>query len=195
MVKRKELEKLLREKYNISLENCENEISVFQHIEKEELKYNSDNDINELDEEKQEEPLTSREQVEARLKNSFFIVAGGAWQHLFEDENTKSMGFNSEVSTSIESKDLKKSMQPELLKRFREDIIFLPKMAKQEYATLIAQIASKLPKHIAGGFQKNAMANIDLAVTKDLGMRYFESVITTVLIESQNAKQQAELKL
>ncbi len=99
------------------------------------------------------------------------------------------MGFGATEMIESNTMDLKDSMQPELLKRFRDEVIYLQKMTKDEYSTLIPQIASKLPQRIAESFKHKAMENIESAVDQDLGMRYFESIITNVLIENKNSTQ------
>ena len=136
--------------------------------------------------------LTQRQHLEKRLKNSHFIVAGGAWQHLWDKDIVKQMGFGSTCSTVDvvipSEEDLRSSIRPELLKRFRNDVVIMPAMTAKDYENSINEFAPKLPSKYRNPFRKSAKENISHAVAQKLGMRYFEDILSNILTSTTKLK-------
>lgn len=130
-----------------------------------------------------------REELQQKLQTRFFIVGGGAWQKLWETDDVKpSMGFlpdPSEDGSEVEpsTKDLKSSIQPELLKRFRSEVLVMQPMTKEDYQLLIPKFAECLPAMRQANFIKLAEAGIETAVKEQLGMRFFEEILTRSICE------------
>jgi hypothetical protein len=130
--------------------------------------------------------------LERKLQDRFFCVGGGAWQQLWETDKKKpSMGFLTDpVETepvTPSTRDLKSSIRPELLKRFRAEVLVMQPMTKEDYKLLIPKFGQSLPEMLQGRFIQLAEANLDMAVKEQLGMRYFEEILTdTVCIVSQS---------
>lgn len=123
--------------------------------------------------------------LESKLKK-FFIVGGGAWQELWEPEETpKSMGFNPSSDTvkpvEISQKKLQSSIQPELLRRFRAEVLVMTPLDEEDYKQLIAEFSKNLPKEIRQTFRELAHEGIENAVETNLGMRFFEETLTNTL--------------
>lgn len=126
----------------------------------------------------------SREELEERLKNSVFIVAGGAWQHLWEKKNATPIGFTN-LSSNVVNKpsqdELKSSIRSELLQRFRSEISIMPPMDKQDYDVAMEGIYQRLTPFYQESFFVYYTQRVDEAVEKKLGMRYFEEVLSKTL--------------
>ena len=125
-----------------------------------------------------------RKDLENKLKYRFFIVGGGAWQGVWENNDKAEMGFNptsSRESYEPDEKDLKSSIRSELLQRFRNKVLIMKPMTKDDYQLLIPQFAACLPKMRQGQFISLAEKGIDMAVQEQLGMRYFEEILTQTL--------------
>ena len=141
---------------------------------------------------------TPRQKLQARLQGNYFVVAGGAWQHLWDRDTIKQMGFgSSEVSAQDlpTQEDLRSSIRPELLKRFRNEITIIPAMTAEDYEISINEFAPRLPSQYRVAFKKASKAGIAHAVSQKLGMRYFEeilsSVLTSPLLSEENDKTEA----
>jgi hypothetical protein len=133
-----------------------------------------------------------KKELEEKLQNSFFVVGGGAWQQLWEmDDDRPSMGFNPDLaqarSEAPSSKDLKTSIRPELLKRFRAEVLVMQPMSVEDYRLLIPQFADYLPVTRQALFIRLAEKGLAMAVKEQLGMRYFEEVLTQTICSKLNA--------
>ena len=127
---------------------------------------------------------TPREKLQARLQGNYFVVAGGAWQHLWDKKKVTQMGFgaaDSQVDELPTQNDLRSSIRPELLKRFRNEIVIMPAMTTRDYETAINEFAPNLPSKYRTSFRKAAKAGIPKAVAQKLGMRFFEEVLSKTL--------------
>jgi hypothetical protein len=126
----------------------------------------------------------SREDLEKRLRNSMFVVAGGAWQRLWELEESKVIGFNSAAQNEVHlpsQEELKSSIHSELLQRFRSEISVMSPMSKEDYELAMEAIYQQLTPFYQQSFSVYYNQRIDEAVSKKLGMRYFEEVISKTL--------------
>jgi len=134
-----------------------------------------------------------RQELEEKLMNHFFIVGGGAWQHLWEKRSAKkSMGFStvptsapSPEKVTIDSKKLKTTIKPELLKRFSDEILIMQPMSKDDYLAMSPKFAKSLPPEVASEFIKIVKSEVDNAIDQQLGMRFFESALRKVMIAMQ----------
>lgn len=129
----------------------------------------------------------TRESLERRLKYTYFFVGGGAWQHIWNQSD--SIGFSSRAHpkpNTPSTDDLGSSMRPEVLKRFRDEVIFLPPMSEEDYLVVSQAIESSLPKILRVRFHALVKRDLHKAVEQDLGMRFFERVLSQSLIETHN---------
>lgn len=134
-----------------------------------------------------------RKELEEKLQNRFFIIGGGAWQHLWEADDVKpSMGFlpepSADVSDTPSSKQLKTSIQPELLKRFRSKVLVMNPMSDEDYKLLIPKFTELLPAMLQERFTSLCNTSLRHAVTDQLGMRYFEEILTQTLCSKSEIK-------
>ena len=77
--------------------------------------------------------------------------------------------------------DLRSSIRPELLKRFRNAVAIMPAMTARDYEVSINEFTPSLPSKYRAPFKKLAKAGIANAVSQKLGMRFFEEVLSLVL--------------
>jgi len=129
----------------------------------------------------------TREELQTKLQN-FFIIGGGAWQALWEPEKpSKSMGFLPDeekiIPEEITQETLQSSIRPELLRRFRAEVLIMNPMTEDDYKALIPKFAKSLPKEIRNIFKERAYKGITKAIKGNLNMRYFEEIITQSLVE------------
>ncbi len=125
--------------------------------------------------------LTS-EQLEQRLRTSYLIIGAGAWQHLWHPSATA--GFSREVtpeSAPPEYKQLVQSVRPEILNRFRSDLLFLPPLARGGYVALLNETLLKLPVEFAAIMRDRSERTIDEAVTNQRGYRWIETLVSDAI--------------
>ena len=136
--------------------------------------------------------LKLRKKLTGRLRNNMFIVGGGAWQNHWEKKKKPGRAarmdeieeYDEAINKPLEPShdDLKKSIQPELLKRFSSKIIIMEPMTKQDYLDQVAQFAETLPIECQGLYTKLATEKAEQAHKNMIGMRFFEEILTETLI-------------
>jgi hypothetical protein len=127
----------------------------------------------------------TRTMLTARLKNKVFVLGCGAWQSAWK-ANSRKIGFETQASKSEKPSRLQilESISPEIRQRFRDQICWLEPMTSHDYETVSAQIADALPSaDMAKTWNRLARSAIERAVTGGLGMRVFEELMLTVLLE------------
>jgi hypothetical protein len=126
-----------------------------------------------------------RRALERKLKTHFFIVAAGAWQSEWE-ESTGPIGFGSERTQSrksIDRKDMIKAIAPEILNRFRSEIVFLEPMLEDDYFAVATLLMERLPPHLMPWFAQLCVTEIPNAMEHQLGMRIFEELLAKAWVE------------
>jgi hypothetical protein len=129
----------------------------------------------------------TREDLENRLRNSTFIIAGGAWQTLWEKEETKAIGFTNSSLPEVylpSQEELKSSIHSELLQRFRSEIAVMSPMSQDDYNVAMEAIYQRLNPFYQESCSVYYQQRLDEAVENKLGMRYFEEVISKTLTQS-----------
>jgi len=119
--------------------------------------------------------------IQEKLRTSFFILGAGAWMGGWQ-ENRHQLGFNAPASADrrIDRRQILQSISPELLQRFRRDIIYLDPMSKRDYQGVAASIMARLPKTLVDRFVRACTPAIEMALEECLGMRIFEEVLADV---------------
>jgi len=137
-------------------------------------------------------PITiAREVLEKCLRERVFIVGCGAWQHEWRS-NSRQIGFPMKQTTIAppSREQLLHSMEPELLQRFRNKICWLPPMGHADYQTVSDSIErSILNPEVRGAWGSLADAAIEDAVANGLGMRVFEELMLTALLQTQRSRE------
>lgn len=151
-------------------------------------------DFGTSDKKSPKELLPDRAQVQFRLKYQYLIVAGGAWQGLWDELNASTMGFqkSSELLVAPDRSKLTSSITHELLRRFRDEIVIIPRMTKGDYIDLAKEVRESLPADIQGFFSDFCRAHMPDAVERNLGMRFFEEMVAKSFVQSHIEESQAE---
>lgn len=130
--------------------------------------------------------LQTRIMLTARLTNRVFILGCGAWQAAWSG-NSRKIGFEGESSSPEKPSRLQilDSISPEIRQRFRDEICWLEPMKTDEYEAVSNQIAQTLnDPAMRKTWNRLAKPAIQRAVAGGLGMRIFEELMLSVLLES-----------
>lgn len=122
--------------------------------------------------------------VESKLRDSFLIVGAGTWQHLWT-KNQRSLGFrgDSVQITTLDQGQLLKSISPEILLRFRGEVLFLRPMTEADFRQVLDDRTALVPVNYRKRFSELVHAAIPKALEYGLGMRVLEEVFTNLCIE------------
>ncbi len=128
-----------------------------------------------------------RTMLSARLRNSVFILAAGAWQSAWTGMAKPKIGFGG-TAPDIgfpRADQILAMIKPELRQRFRDSICWLPPMSGEDYHTVSARIQAELPEPcMRATWNRLATPMIRQAMDGGLGMRVFEELMLAVLLES-----------
>lgn len=130
--------------------------------------------------------LQTRTMLTARLMNNVFVLGCGAWQAAWSG-NSRKIGFEGEFSSPEKPSRLQilDSISPEIRQRFRDEICWLEPMRTDEYESVSNQIAQALnDPAMRKTWNRLAKPAIQRAVAGGLGMRIFEELMLSVLLES-----------
>ena len=128
-----------------------------------------------------------RAMLSARLRNKVFILGAGAWQSAWTGMAKSKIGFGGTTpDTGFPGADQILAMiKPELRQRFRDAISWLPPMTGEDYHTVSARIEAELPEQcMRETWNRLAAPMIRRAMESGLGMRVFEELMLSVLLES-----------
>lgn len=130
--------------------------------------------------------LVERNVLERRLRERIFIVGCGAWQHAWR-RNSRQIGFPMGKSAiEAPSRDqILSAMEPELRQRFRNKVCWLPPMCRSDYQTVSDSIVKSIPNpEVRRVWRALEDAAIDQAVADGLGMRVFEELMLTAMLQT-----------
>lgn len=134
-----------------------------------------------------------REVLAKRLRERVFIVGAGAWQHAWRS-NSRQIGFGS-ATAALEPpsrEQILESIEPELRQRFRNEVGWLPPMAYSDYVKVSANIANRISDpRIRSAWNRLAGPAIEEAVADGLGMRAFEELMLSALLDSHDRDEPA----
>lgn len=122
--------------------------------------------------------------VEDKLKNSFLVVGAGAWQSAWS-KCQQQIGFHHDPAARerIDRQQILKCITPEILQRFRSEILFLDPMTESDYLAVMSAEILRLPVDLRLRFATLAVREIPSAIEQGLGMRIFEEVYTQLCVE------------
>ena len=122
--------------------------------------------------------------VERKLKTSFMVIGAGTWQHLWT-ETGSTIGFNSAAHSvlSIDHHRLTKSISPEILLRFRQQVLFLRPMAESDFHDVLTAQLGMIAEPQRRRYAELVLRAIPRAIEFGLGMRIFEEVYTDFCVE------------
>jgi hypothetical protein len=141
--------------------------------------------------------LQSRTMLTARLRNKVFVLGCGAWQSAWTG-NSRKIGFEGEASRPEKPSSFQvlDSISPEIRQRFRDAASWLAPMNTEEYETVSSRIAQALTDSgIRKVWDRLAQPAIERAVAGGLGMRIFEELMLTVLLEVPTHTARERIKI
>lgn len=122
------------------------------------------------------------EQATTILRQQTYIVAAGAFQHLWETRNTLAgFGRDDGGSATIPTSDmLAKTLPRELVNRFGT-ILSLPRPGHEDYRQMILSVAKTLPEELRARYTEIGLAGCREALENAWGARYVERVLAMAL--------------
>ncbi len=122
--------------------------------------------------------------VERKLKTSFMVIGAGTWQHLWT-ETGSTIGFNSATYPvlSIDHHKLMKFISPEILLRFRQQVLFLIPMAESDFHDVLTTQLGLIAEPQRRRYAELVLRAIPRAIEFGIGMRIFEEVYTDFCVE------------
>ena len=127
----------------------------------------------------------TRRLAEGRLRRGILICAAGAFQELWEQSNSRPLGFavaNGDAITHVPAHDaLSRALPRELVNRFRGRLLHLRPLNRGDYISMLEATASELPEELRIEFLRLGYRSIDSAIEGQLAVRWLEEVITQTL--------------
>lgn len=132
-------------------------------------------------------PNADRETLARKLRERVFILGCGAWQSAW-NSNSGTLGFSANAASTIEPpgrNQILNSIEPKLRQRFRNEVCWMTPMGRTDYHTVSSDIAKRI-NHPGTRRAWNRLAGpaIEQAVTAGLGMRVFEELMLSALLET-----------
>lgn len=118
------------------------------------------------------------------LENKTMIIAGAAFQDVWDQKSRPLMGFTTGEATSEmpEVADLIKILPRELINRFSADLFVLPELTEIDYFRMVDTVASRIPEVWRGKFLELGHARIAEAVANRKGARYMEEIMLAAIM-------------
>lgn len=130
--------------------------------------------------------FVGRSMLEKQLRERVLILACGAWQSAWRG-NARTLGFTQEESVvePPSCEQILQSIEPELRQRFRHEVCWLPPMTRADYHLVSLGIAHRISNPRARRAWDRLAGNaIEQAVAAGLGMRIFEELMLSVLLDT-----------
>lgn len=127
------------------------------------------------------------ESAQEVLSNRTLIIAAGAFQHLWTERASPSLGFNSDQKNTAPPSltDLKRTLAPELVLRFRSDLIVLPALTTRDYTAMLDSVAEKVPHYLRDTFRRLGLARIQEAERHQQGARFLEELMLDTILHER----------
>ena len=149
--------------------------------------YRTPTNMNDLD----MEPIQQSRIAAAQsfLESKTMIIAGAAFQDVWDQKSRPSMGFatSKAPSETPEVADLIKILPRELINRFSADLFILPEVTEIDYCRMVDTVASRIPEVWRGKFLELGHARIAEAVANRKGARYMEEIMLAAIIEERGS--------
>ena len=132
-------------------------------------------------------PPSRIEVVQRFLENRTMIVAGAAFQDLWEQRARPSMGFITEDTGEGEPdwNDLVRIVGRETINRFSSELFILPELTAADYRQMVDAMASHVDEMWRARFLELGHARIPIAVAHKKGARYMEEILLAAIMEER----------
>ena len=130
------------------------------------------------------------------LRHKTFLVAAGAFQHLWDNLGNRVGGFAGEPEReTLSSERLADHLARELVNRFRTDIVVLPDLDRRDYENILLAAAAKMPELMQERFLSLGTERIAMAHANKQGVRFLEELVADILGEQEAANPPVHLPL
>lgn len=137
----------------------------------------------------QESEEARRKALETKLKDHYFIIGAGAWHHLWQNRAKPALGFGANYAAdkmqTPSEEEIRSSIYPELLRRFRSEIAIIPPMTKDDYLDVAVQVYNTLEPQYQTFWIQNVASKTDELAELHRGMRYFEEMLLETLLNPE----------
>lgn len=132
-------------------------------------------------------PQSRIEEVQRFLESKTMIVAGAAFQDLWEQRARPSMGFITEDTGEGEPdwNDLVRIVGRETINRFSSELFVLPELTAADYRQMVDAMACHVDALWRAKFLELGHARIPIAVEHRKGARYMEEVLLAAIMEER----------
>lgn len=121
------------------------------------------------------------------LRNKTLILAGGAFQGLWDQPDAIGFGATPGAKPSPDLNRLTEYIPAELSRRFGSQLITLPKLQEHDYHDMLTQILPCLPEHWRERYESLAFHQIPEAARLSQGPRFFEELLLEVAVQERQA--------
>lgn len=136
--------------------------------------------------------LQHYEDVQNMLRNRTFIIGAGAFQHLWEERATATMGFSHttiDQGPAPDANALARTLPRELVNRFRRELLILPSLTADDYHRMLDRAAAEMPEFLRGTFLTLGRERVKAAVEMKQGCRFLEELMLDTLLAQQAENQ------
>ena len=132
-------------------------------------------------------PQSRIEEVQRFLENKTMIVAGAAFQDLWEESARPSMGFIPEDPSGgmPDWNDLVRIVGRETINRFSSELFILPELTAVDYRQMVDAMACHVDEMWRARFLELGHARIEIAVNHKKGARYIEEILLAAIMEER----------
>ena len=123
--------------------------------------------------------------AESVLRTKTLILAGGAFQGIWDTPDPIGFGSSPESSRVPDLNRLSEYIPTELSRRFGSQLITLPRLQECDYLEMLGQILPSLPAHWQDRYESLALAGIPEATRLAQGPRYFEELLLEVVVQER----------
>lgn len=128
-------------------------------------------------------------EIEEVLTNRTMIIGAGAFQQIWEQNDTGSIGFqHQEQGPEIPTlKTLTRILQTELIYRFRSEIMILKPLALHDYKVMLETTAQSVPSYLRETFLQLGHARLPDAARLRQGSRFLEELMLDTILNERAA--------
>lgn len=128
-------------------------------------------------------------EASAFLTNKTMILAGGAFQDIWEQKSRPSMGFiiTDDSVNPPNPEDLIETLPRELINRFSSELFILSELTEMDYKRMVDTVADRVPEIWRTKFLELGHSRISAALRHRKGARYMEEILLSAIVEERGS--------
>lgn len=132
-------------------------------------------------------PRSRVEEVRQFLEKRIMIVAGAAFQDIWEERAKPSMGFIEDETREVvpDWNDLVRIVGRETINRFSSELFILPELTAADYHQMVDAMACHVGEMWRAKFLELGHARIAIALDHKKGARYLEEILLAAIMEER----------